>query len=77
MWTEVDYVSSRRNALSSFISKETEVGNGYRRNAPNCEKEGVIMTMWTRYCREQAQRDYHKSQMLKILLLRAMYETDK
>jgi hypothetical protein len=35
------------------------------------------MTMWTRYCREQAQRDYHKSQMLKILLLRAMYETDK
>jgi hypothetical protein len=35
------------------------------------------MTMWTRYCREQAQKDYQKSQMLKILLLRAIYETNK
>jgi len=35
------------------------------------------MTMWTRYCREQAQKDYHKSQLLKILLLRAIHETDK
>jgi len=35
------------------------------------------MTMWTRYCREQAQKDFRKSQMLKILLLRAIHETDK
>ena len=35
------------------------------------------MTMGTRYCREEAQKDYQKSQMLKILLLRAIYETNK
>ena len=77
MWTEVDYVSSRRNVLSSFISKETEVGNGYRRNAPNFKREGVKMTMWTQYCRQHALSDHHRSCMVKLLLLRILHSTYK
>jgi len=35
------------------------------------------MTMWTRYCREHAIKDYQKSCRLRAILLRAMHETVK
>jgi len=63
---------SRRNVLSSFISKETEVGNSYRRNAPNFKKEGV-MRLWSQYCRKLAISEHQRAERIKLLWFR-MYE---
>ena len=34
------------------------------------------MTMWTRYCRTQAQQGYRKTCLLKFLQLRALHNLD-